>query len=167
MGYDKIMRNGVTVNLIKRLALACCGITLTASVCAAGNARLNQMEIEAGKAAMGGDFQTAIRIYDQILSADSSNAEVYVQRSLMYRELGNVSKSMSDAAIALDLLERQFAQGRQKANLYRQRANAKRLLRKFPEAKVDMETAIKMSRSNKWVPDLQAIYLEEKMYANQ
>lgn len=149
------------------LLLCVCVTFFPASSHGASTPQTTQMEIEAAKLAVSGNFQDAIRLYDQILSVDQSNADAYLQRALMYRELGNESRCMADAAIALDLIERKFAQGSKKASLYRARANAKRLLRKFGEAKADMETAIKLSRSNKWVPDLQAIYLEEKIYANQ
>jgi tetratricopeptide (TPR) repeat protein len=147
------------------LFLLMAGVALPAH--AVDSNALLQLKMEAGNRALAGDYQGAIRLYDQILSIDNASGDVYVQRALMYRELGDVTKSMSDAAIALDLINRKFAEGAQKASLYHQRANAQRLLRKFPEAKQDMETAIQMSRSNKWTPDLQAIYLEEKIYVNK
>lgn len=138
---------------------------LSTSAQAASNSELLKVEIEAGKLAVAGNFQGAVNLYSQILAVDSSNTDVYLQRSLMYRELGDTTMSQRDAAVALDLLNRKFAEGHKRASLYRERANALRLLKRFPEAKTDMETAIRMSKSNKWVPDLQAIYLEEKMYS--
>jgi tetratricopeptide (TPR) repeat protein len=143
------------------------GATISHAAKAADANAMLELKMEAAKRAVDGNFTGAIQLYDQILSVDQASADVYVQRALMYRELGEVTKSMSDAAIALDLLNRKFAEGAVKASMYHQRANAQKLLRKFAEAKQDMETAIRMSGSNKWMPDLQAIYLEEKIYANQ
>lgn len=130
---------------------------------AADSMAISKMELVAATLAVEGDYHGAIAKYSQIIASDPTQIDAYLQRGLLYREIGQLPKSLGDAAIAERFVELRFSEGKSSAKLYYQRAMAKRLRKDYTGAKADLQTAMRMKRNHKWHNDWQALLLEEKM----
>jgi hypothetical protein len=69
----------------------------------------------------------------------------------------------ADATVAVKLADIKITGGKAKARDYQVRGNGYRLLKKFAEARADLETAIRMKNNGTLQMELQALSLEEKM----
>ncbi len=119
--------------------------------------------LQAAQYVMKNQFREAEALYSQVIGMNDGFIEAYLQRSVVRRELGNVAASQSDAVMAVRLTEMKLKDQPQNARLYYQRGTGYRLLRQFPQARKDIETAISLSGNNSWRGDLQAMALEEKI----
>ena len=137
---------------------------------AASAQQMNQesvLSLQASQQAVAGHYQQAIRIYDQLIHMDPRDADHYIQRALLYRQIKNNQQSVADASVALQLAEYRLqkrSSGKRAAKYYWQRSQAHRLLHQFSEAEADIRKAIQLRRDQRYLPDLQAIVLESKIY---
>ena len=133
----------------------------------AGLSKESTLSIEASKLAVAGEYQRAIRIYTQLIQLDPNDADHYIQRGLIYRQVKQKNSAASDGRIALKLtdyyLQKKPSKKRRAKHMWR-RAMANRLLNKFDIAKRDMREAIHLKGSQRWLPDLQAIELESRIH---
>ncbi len=108
-------------------------------------------------------YEEAISLYTQAIAQAPNRADVYLQRAFVYREMQQPGPLQADAIVAVKLAETVISAGRPRARDYYIRGSAYRLLKRFPEARVDLETAIRMKNEPRWKIDLQALALEERM----
>lgn len=150
------------------LWLAIAAMLLTGST--QGFAAANQqtiLSLEASQAATEGRYSDAIGIYNQLITLAPQQASYYIQRGLLYRQIKQSARSQADGKTALDLATQKLAQksdGRGAAKYYWQRAQAYRLLEQYKPALADIRYAMRLKPNNRWLPDLQAIELESKIY---
>jgi tetratricopeptide (TPR) repeat protein len=118
---------------------------------------------EASKKFMDMDFKGAEALYSRAIDANEGNANAWLQRGVVRRELGDVRGMASDAQRALIITEAAMRQNPNDADLYYQKSLAERLLKRFDVAEQDLRQAMRLSNSRKWETDLKAIALERKM----
>ncbi len=121
-----------------------------------------KLMFEASNKFVAMDYKGAEALYGRVIGMNSTNANAWLQRGVIRRELGDTAGMTSDAKRALLLIDGAIGQT-PNANLYYQRSLAERLLRQFDAAERDLREAMRLSNSNKWENDLKAIALERKM----
>jgi tetratricopeptide (TPR) repeat protein len=109
------------------------------------------------------DFHAAEDIYSRIISMDNNNAEAYVQRGLVRRELKNTQGMEADANRAIVLIDAGLQQNPNDADLYYHRSTAERMLKNFDAAEQDLNQSIHLGKHGNFDTDWKAIALERKM----
>lgn len=127
------------------------------------------LSLQASKLAVAGEYQQAIGVYNRLVRLDPNDADHYIQRGLMYRQIKQHQSGASDGKTALALadyyLQKNPSRKRQAKYLW-QRAMAHRLMDNYDQAKRDMRQAMRLTGSQRWLPDLQAIELESRIYGS-
>lgn len=152
-------------NLI--LALAMIVFTAPMHANAADLNPATKLSIDASQKAVAGDYQGAINLYSQLIQLDPKDADHYIARGLLYRQIKNIPKSMGDGAMVLEIANYQLQKkntGKRGAKSYWQRAQGYRLLEKFDLAQQDLQTAMRLRNDQRWMTDMQAIELESRMH---
>lgn len=109
------------------------------------------------------DYKGAETLYTQAIAMNGNNANAYVQRGAVRRELHNTAGMKSDAERAIVLLNANLEQNTNNADLYYQRSLAHRLLKQFDAAEQDLQKAMQIANRAEWETDMKAIALERKM----
>lgn len=149
-----------------------CAFMLAADSARAANAAVSDPEsvltLQASQLAVNGEYGRAIGIYSQLIQIDAHDADHYIQRALLYRQIKKQQQSEQDAAMALRIADKKLQKPSKRkisAKYYWQRAQANRLLKNFKAAEADLTQAIRLRGDQKYAADMQAIVLESKIYA--
>lgn len=119
--------------------------------------------LEASQKAVEQKYEEAVALYTQAIQKVPTRADAYLQRAFIYREMNRVGPMQADAIIAIKLADFNIAGGDPSATNYHTRGSGYRLLKRFPEARADLEMALRLKKNGTWQLDLQALALEEKM----
>lgn len=121
--------------------------------------------LEASQAVMAKDYAKAEQLYSKAMAQDPTQPNTYIQRAVVYREMSDTSRMQADARTAISLANVRLGVQPSDAKAMWQRGMGFRLLKDFPQARRDLESAIRLSGSKgqNWQSDLQALNLEEKM----
>lgn len=117
----------------------------------------------AAQQVMKGDYQSAERSYTEMIEAGQQDANIYIQRATIRRELQDQKGSLSDAQIAAQLASRDIAANPNNSSAYHMRSRALRLLGRFDEASRDLKHAMRLNGRKEWQNDFQAIEMERRL----
>lgn len=123
----------------------------------------SQWMLEASGKFAEGDYQGAEALYSRVIAAGGADAEAYLHRGLVRREVKNTVGMTADANAAMQILNRELQQKGDSDALYYQRSLANRLLKNFDDAESDLRRAMQLKNRAKYDTDMKAIALERKM----
>ncbi len=150
--------------MMRALKILCAGVlALTSTSAFSEGEDVAIMMLQASQKVVEHQYDDAITLYTQAIAKAPTYADLYLQRAFTYREMNRIGQMQADAIVVVKLADQKITGGSNNGRDYYLRGSGYRLLKRFPEARADIENAIRMKNDNRWRMDLQALSLEEKM----